>query len=206
MHECYFSFLLATRSAMLGLAAFLTYQPRTAVSTMAVSHRLLSSTPTNKGRETSGMMHRWEMAVAAQGVPHPTINQVLDGNAANSWSNPTLPVSKDFTGNIRWLLGQELQHGHVLTKRCSWRLSPLFCSLQSMSQNYAVGMLYNYDMFLEKHLAQLSMANLTHSKSLLYMQGKPFKTSSCCEKELETIIMLQELNIVPKNCTGSVME
>ena len=69
MHECYFSFLLATRSAMLGLAAFLTYQPRTAVSTMAVSHRLLSSTPTNKGRETSGMMHRWEMAVAAQGVP-----------------------------------------------------------------------------------------------------------------------------------------
>lgn len=73
-------------------------------------------------------------------------------------------------------------------------------------QNYAVGMLYNYDVFLEKHLAQLSMANLTHSKSLLYMQGKPFKTSSCCEKELETIIMLQELNIVPKNCTGSVME
>lgn len=100
MHECYFSFLLATRSAMLGLAAFLTYQPRTAISTMAVSHRLLSSTPANKGRGTSGTMHRWEMAVAAQGVPRPTINQVLGGNAASSWCNPALPVS-DFTRSVR---------------------------------------------------------------------------------------------------------
>lgn len=153
MHECYFSFLLATRSAMLGLAAFLTYQPRTAISTMAVSHRLLSSTPANKGRGTSGTMHRWEMAVAAQGVPRPTINQVLDGNAASSWSNPALPVS-DFTRSVRWLLGQELQHGHMLTKRCTsvaedWVLCFTHYRVCRL-QNFAVRMLYNYDVFLKK--------------------------------------------------------
>lgn len=148
-------FLLPPRyhSAMLGLAAFLTYQPRTAISTMAVSHRLLSSTPANKGRGTSGTMHRWEMAVAAQGVPRPTINQVLDGNAASSWSNPALPVS-DFTRSVRWLLGQELQHGHMLTKRCtSVAEDCVLCFTHyrvCRLQNFAVRMLYNYDVFLKK--------------------------------------------------------